>query len=251
MKTLALAAMLTAVALPAAGGAGVTGSLALRGELSMTSTPGPCPPNPPPGASLCAARTGSGIVPGLGRVTETYTFFVDEDSCAPGLKVLATTAHLEVTGKGAIELSLGQAPDCVPSALIVSVPFTVTGGSGVYAGASGSGTLSSNAHYTSTGAAGDDTWAGTLAVPGVEFDLTPPTLAGATNKRVRARHGARRVRVAYKVTASDDVDGSVPASCRPKSGSRFKIGRTTVTCSAMDKSGNTASARFTVLVRRR
>ena len=251
MKTLAMAAMLTVLALPASGGAGVTGSLTLHGELSMTSTPGSCPPNPPPGASLCAARTGSGIIPGLGRVTETYTFFVDEDSCAPGLKVLATTAHLEVAGKGAIELSLGQAPDCVPSALIVSLAFTVTGGSGIYAGASGGGTLSSNAHYTATGAAGDDTWAGTLAAPGTEFDLTPPALTGATNKKVRARHGARRVRVAYKVTATDDIDGSVPVSCRPKSGSRFKIGRTRVNCSAMDNSGNTSSARFTVLVRRR
>jgi hypothetical protein len=251
MKTLVLAAMLTALALPTAGGARATGSLALQGELSMTSTPGSCPPSPPPGASLCAARTGSGVVPGLGRVTETYTFFVDEDSCAPLLKVLETTARLEVTGKGAVDLSLGRAPDCVPSALIVNVPFTVTGGSGIYAGASGSGTLSSNAHYTMTGAAGGDTWAGTLAAPGVAFDLTPPSLTGATNKRVRARHGARRVRVAYKVIATDDVDGSVPVSCRPKSGSRFKVGRTTVRCSATDNSGNTRAARFTVLVRRR
>jgi hypothetical protein len=59
------------------------------------------------------------------------------------------------------------------------------------------------------------------------------------------------VRVTYKVTATDDVDGPVPVACRPSSGSRFKIGRTIVTCSASDKTGNTATARFTVTVKRR
>jgi len=47
------------------------------------------------------------------------------------------------------------------------------------------------------------------------------------------------------------VDGAVAVSCRPASGSRFKIGRTNVTCSAADKTGNTATARFTVTVKRK
>ena len=250
MKALALAALLTALALPASGSARVMGSLALQGELSMTSTPGECPPNAPPEASLCAARTGNGLVPGLGQVSEIYTFYVDETSCGDGLKVLATTARLDVAGKGSIDLALARFPDCIPSALIVTRPFTVTGGSGIYAGASGSGSVASNAHYTTTGSAGDDTWSGTFAVPGLEFDLTPPALSGAVNKRAKARRGARRARVTYKVTATDAVDGSVATSCKPRSGSRFKIGRTTVKCSATDSSGNTGSARFTVLVRR-
>jgi hypothetical protein len=47
------------------------------------------------------------------------------------------------------------------------------------------------------------------------------------------------------------VDGAVAVSCRPASGSRLKIGRTNVTCSAADKTGNTATARFTLTVERK
>jgi len=129
--------------------------------------------------------------------------------------------------------------------------FTITGGSGIYAGASGGGTVSHRASYTlNGGSAGTDTWTGTLNVPGLEFDVTPPTLSGAVNKTVRARRGSKRARVTYRVTASDAVDGSVPVSCRPRSGSRFKIGRTFVKCSATDTSANAKAGRFRVTVKR-
>jgi hypothetical protein len=56
--------------------------------------------------------------------------------------------------------------------------------------------------------------------------------------------------VTYSVSATDDVDGPVEVSCRPPSGSRFKIGRTRVTCAAGDSSGNVGTAAFVVSVRR-
>jgi hypothetical protein len=87
-------------------------------------------------------------------------------------------------------------------------------------------------------------------VPGHKFDVTAPKLHGSRSKTVRAQNGAKSARVAFKVTATDGVDGAVPVSCRPRSGSRFKIGRTTVRCEATDSSGNTAKAVFTVTVRR-
>jgi hypothetical protein len=49
-------------------------------------------------------------------------------------------------------------------------------------------------------------------------------------------------------TAVDIVDGSVPTTCSPPSGSTFAIGTTTVTCTATDSHGNTGSATFTVTV---
>ena len=104
---------------------------------------------------------------------------------------------------------------------------------------------------TPSGSSGTDTWTGTLNVPGLEFDLTPPMLNGAVNKTVRARRGSKRARVTYRVTASDAVDGSVPVSCQPRSGSRFKIGRTFVTCSATDTSANATEGRFRVTVKHR
>ena len=56
----------------ATGGSSDTGSLALNGALDMTSTPTSCPPGAPPDATLCAVRVGDGLVPGLGRVSESY-----------------------------------------------------------------------------------------------------------------------------------------------------------------------------------
>jgi HYR domain len=228
-----------------------SGSLTLDGVLAMTSTPSVCPPDAPPEASLCASRLGNGDVPGLGRVTETYMFYVEEAANCGGLRVLETTGKLEVAGKGTIGFALSRSEGCVPSALTVIRRFTIVGGSGIYAGASGGGTVTHRAHYTLTGSAGPDTWNGTLTVPGLEFDVAPPTLSGLANRTIRARKGAKRMRVKFAVTAQDQVDGPLQATCRPKSGSRFRIGRTVVKCSATDSSANTVSGKFRVAVKRR
>jgi HYR domain len=76
-------------------------------------------------------------------------------------------------------------------------------------------------------------------------------VSGARSKTVRIPKAAKRARVGYSVTAQDAVDGSVSAVCKPRSGSWFRLGRTQVTCSATDVSGNTATARFTVTVKHR
>ena len=223
------------------------GSLTFEAVLAMTSRPGPCPPGSPPDADLCAARTGIGAVRGLGEVSETYTFFVQEGDCD---RVFETTVRLEVAGKGELQLAVDRyRGECISSALNLSRAFTITGGSGIYAGASGGGTVNHRASATPSGSVGSDTWTGTLNVPGLEFDVTPPTLSGAVDKKVRARRGSKRVRVTYRVTASDAVDGSVSVSCQPRSGGRFKIGRSVVRCSATDSSANTVTARFAIVVK--
>jgi hypothetical protein len=255
-RRLALAALATALAAAAtvqvASGVAKTGaamgSLTFEAVLRMTSTPGPCPPGSPPDADLCAARTGSEAVRGLGGVSETYTFFVQEGECDG---VFETTVRLEVAGKGELQLAVERyRGECISSALNLSRAFTITGGSGIYAGASGGGTVNHRASPTPGGSAGTDTWTSTLNVPGLEFDVTSPMLSGAVNKTVRARRGSTRVRVTYRVTASDAVDGSVPVSCQPRSGSRFKVGRTFVKCSATDTSANAKAGRFRVTVTR-
>ena len=103
---------------------------------------------------------------------------------------------------------------------------------------------------TEAGATGTETWTGTLTVQGLDFDVTRPTITGAANKVVRAKRGAKTARVAFSVTAQDDRDGALPTSCTPRSGSTFKPGRTRVSCSATDTSANTATAVFTVTVRK-
>ena len=78
----------------------------------MVSTMIVCPPDAPPAATGCAARTGKGLVPGLGRVTETYTFFISD--CGGTFLLLETSVRLEVEGRGALQATLAQDDQYVP-----------------------------------------------------------------------------------------------------------------------------------------
>jgi len=249
-------AVAAAVVEASRGAAGATaGTLELRAELRLVSQLGACPPGV--AATACGARTGEGVVPGLGRISEAYTFVADIGSppCAAGFgRALAYPAVLTVAGKGDISVALAAGDECVGQEAVrtQAQAFTITAGTDIYVGASGSGIVERVlGGETAAGRVGRETWTGTLVVPGLEFDVTPPTLRGASAKTVRAPRGARRARVAYSVTARDDVDGVVAVSCRPRSRSWFRLGRTRVTCSATDSSANTRTARFTVSVRPR
>lgn len=123
-----------------------------------------------------------------------------------------------VAGKGEIHVALQDGARCVEQEPIRNEPqdFTITGGTGSYVGASGSGRV----ERSLGGGVGGETWNATLEVPEFQFDLMPPTLSGATSKTVRPPKGARSVRVTYAVSARDDVDRAVPV-CSPRSGSRF------------------------------
>jgi HYR domain len=248
------------IATAAATGAGIasgqsatvsaTGTLELRASLRLVSDIGACPPGI--NADACAPRTGQGSVSGLGRVSETYTwsYRMGPPTCPSGVgKPLATTGRLVVVGKGEVHFALADGARCIDQEPLRDEPqdFTITGGTGRYDGASGSGTL----ERTVNAGRGTERWIGTLVVPGLEFDVMPPTLSGATSKTVRAPKGAKRVRFTYTVTASDAVDGKVPVTCVPRPGSRFLIGRTVVRCSAADSSANTSTAKFIVTVRPR
>jgi hypothetical protein len=231
-----------------------TGTLTFTAELQAKYPPTTCPAGSPDSLA-CFARTGQGIIRGLGRVEESYAYFVETLSagCPPEpVRVLATTARLSVPGKGAIEIRLpgtGCLSRTPPDPLKAEETFAITGGSSRYAGASGSGTLA-HVSYGPPAWRATDTWTGTLVVPGLDFDLTAPTISGAADKLVRVRRGVTRVRVAYAVTARDDVDGTVPTTCLPRSRSWFKVRRTRVRCSATDTSGNEGTAAFVVTVRR-
>ena len=243
------------VAVPIASGGAKRGadSLTLHAEFHVAGLMVACPPEAPPEAEMCSQRSGTGLVPGLGFVTEDYMYFVDENpspSCG-GVRALASTGQLNVSGKGTIRFDLAHSEQCVPDFAKANRPFKITGGSGVYEGAAGTGTVNHDFHEEAGRGVGTDTWSGSLDVPGHEFDLTPPTLSGLVNRAVRVRKGVKRVRVKYRVTAQDMVDGSVPARCEPGSGSRLRVGRTVVKCSATDTSANTATGSFRVVVKSR
>jgi hypothetical protein len=191
----------------------------------------------------------SGRVPGLGQTVVRERVFqsgdVDLDLCEPQVRhgtIVASRGTIEYVATGI---------DCPGSRELnggyraVVALWTATGGTGIFAGVTGSG-------QESVRPDGQRVFIhlhGTFEVPGATFDLAPPVIRGVPTGQTRRARGPAIVRYA-RPTAVDAVDGPVPVACTPRSGTRFGPGRTVVRCEAFDASGNTATARFTVFVRR-
>ncbi|HET8752153.1 MAG TPA: HYR domain-containing protein [Gaiellaceae bacterium] len=253
-------ASLVALAAGAAGSsARATETFTARTAFSSGWTADPCTQPLPQGADhqLCFNHTASPLVSGLGRVSLSFTvwqtyFFPDcvHLSVADGSVVTQTKGTLHFAGA-----KTGCAGSLSDGNLVLKgqVPVSVTGGDGDFAAGNGHGTLTVLSTGTATNtSAGPATGEFSLALdlPNGTFDITPPTISGAVSKHVHTHGKAKRVRVTYRVTAHDAVDGRVPVACKPRSGSRFRIGHARVTCSAVDRSANTATAHFTVTVTR-
>lgn len=246
-----VAALLGSLAVAAArADADSVGTLQVSGAFSIKFDRVDCPPGIPATTNCFNDHTlRAGVVPGLGEVTAApYTLFWD-DFGSPCARVHAQVPIL-VAGKGEIDLAL-TFTGCFTADLFPPMEVSVSGGSGRYAGASGTGVLDFHPPNLTGPGSGNRVieWTGTLNVPGLSFDTTPPQIAGATSKVVKSRlvTGAR---VRYSVTATDATEGPLPAACLPRSGSVFPLGRTTVTCTALDSSGNTTTARFVINVKR-
>jgi hypothetical protein len=239
-----------------------TGKLTFHGELAWRGHRVDCPAGTPVSV-VCREHEGSGVIPGLGAVTERYLFLnqIGTAECPGNYRVLALSIQFIVGTKGTIQVASAPSSDCLPEAQAATLnfpSFTITGGSGIYSGASGTGTFRKLLRPNSGGAfpepgmaIGEDIWDGTVLVPGLAFDTTAPVVRGATKKDVVAPKGVKRARVRYRLSALDETDGALPVTCQPATGSLFRVGRTVVTCSATDRSGNTGRARFTVTVRAR
>jgi HYR domain-containing protein len=231
-----------------------SGSLDLQAELMVVSSLGPCPAGLPQSA-VCAARTSNGRVRGLGSASASYTWALDtgHPTCAAGeARVLGYPVTIDVAGKGALRISVAELGRCVAQEPSRNEPqsFTIVGGTGLYAGASGQGTVERLLGQTSGGATGRETWTATINVPGLEFDIVAPVITVTAPKPVRLSKTGKRARVHYRVAGLDAVDGVVPVVCRPRSGAWFPLGRSLVRCSATDASGNEAVRSFGVVVRR-
>lgn len=79
-------------------------------------------------------------------------------------------------------------------------------------------------------------------------DSTPPVVSGPGDTTVEATDASGAVAL-FSASATDDIDGPVPVSCTPDSGSIFPLGVTTVTCTATDAAGNIGTSTGTVTVR--
>jgi HYR domain len=260
MKTL-IALLIAAVALPVGASSAAKQS---SGTLNVNTTVGSgyrfglqyCPPATPGTTTDCVRFMGAAGIPGLGSATVTYVKSFDDTIC-PGRVVQQKTALVDVVGKGRLEIAMDYpvCSDLAPSSVVNR--GTISGGTGIYAGATGTLQFASTVNAPSCGGGGcvggsTDTWTGSLAVPGREFDLTAPVFQPVASRRVKAPEKAKTVRVRYAPQAQDAVDGPMPVACKPASGSRFKVGRTTrVSCTAEDTSANVATTSFTVKITRR
>jgi hypothetical protein len=149
-----------------------------------------------------------------------------------------------------------------PTGADVSYTVTATNAAGKPAnvsctppGVAAAGTLTVTAHFplgdtTVTCTVGDNGTVDASASFTVTVqDTTAPALASAPPISVEVAAGVTSTPVNFaKPTAVDVVDGSVPVSCSPPSGSVFSVGTTTVTCTATDSHGNTATTSFSVTV---
>ncbi|MFT7129533.1 MAG: hypothetical protein ACI89U_001650 [Gammaproteobacteria bacterium] len=165
------------------------------------------------------------------------------DTISPQLLLPADIyTETESTGGAAISFSV-SANDSVDNA--VTVNCSATSGS-IFA--MGQTTVSCDAVDKSGNTAAGSfniTIAQTTVVDTVAPLLSLPNSAATQAEEATAASGAS---VHYIASAVDEIEGSVPLNCSATSGSTFAIGQTSVTCSASDSQGNTASGSFSVFV---
>jgi hypothetical protein len=200
--------------------------------------------------ALCLQLTGKMIVSGLALVSFSYDEVIDRSDPAQKCAAWTISNGAWSTPKGTLAFA-GASLGCpsLDEGAGATVQLQFSGGVGAFSSASGNGTAVSSSADLLNGTINIQ-WTGTLDVPGYDFDTTPPTLSSIATKKLTIRRG-RGAHVRYAAKATDAIDGNVPVTCLPPSGSFFSIGNTIVTCSASDTSGNSARATFLVVVKRR
>ena len=173
-----------------------------------------------------------------GNSTSTSFTVTVVDTTPPAMPNLATVAGVEATGpSGAVvDYSVGTAMDIVSGEL--GLTCTPASGSTFALGTTA-------VDCTATDRAGNTGRASfTVAV----VDTTAPVLADMPGVTEEAR-GPAGATVSYPLPpASDLVDPSPAVTCTPAPGSTFRLGPTTVGCTASDASGNKGTSSFVVTV---
>ena len=120
------------------------------------------------GDSLSFVRGFQGQWWQVSETTYTLPLGVGPPTCPAGFaKPLATTGRLSVAGKGEIAFALSEGARCMDSEEAWKEPqeFTITGGTGPFAAASGTGKLEQRwFNWARVPDVGGETWTGTLEV---------------------------------------------------------------------------------------
>jgi HYR domain len=126
-----------------------------------------------------------------------------------------------------------------------SVPVTCTPNSGSSFPANGSPTT-----VTCTASDGTNSASASFTVTVTITDTIAPMITNQPNITTTTDVNAPKVVTYTNPTATDNIDGTLPVSCAPASGSTFPQNGspTTVTCTATDAHGNTGTETFTITV---
>jgi hypothetical protein len=84
-------------------------------------------------------------------------------------------------------------------------------------------------------------------IPAGAETATPPTITTSGDVTVVATSKAGAA-ATFTATATDKTDGNRPVRCLPRSGSTFPIGKTTVSCWAINRVGKIGRATLSVTV---
>jgi len=130
--------------------------------FSVTWAEANCPPGTPDTTS-CYANLGTADITGLGPTTERYTLLAEGTN--PSCGDWRADVEWTVAGKATIDFAI-KSPRCQSlNSPNGTTNYVVTGGSGAYKGASGSGILESTGSEAAPGrGTGTDRWIGALSV---------------------------------------------------------------------------------------
>ena len=201
-------------------------------------------------AVSCSPASGSTFPPGVTTVTcsatdtagntgsASFTVTV-RDSIEPTLSGVPSNIALEATGpSGAVATyTAPTAGDKVDGSVAVACEP-----------ASGStfplGTTTVECSATdAAGNTGKDSFTVTVR------DSSPPVFSGVPSDITLEATGPAGAKASWvDPTSTDRVDGAVTPTCSPASGATFGLGESTVTCSATDEAGNSASSTFSIAV---
>jgi hypothetical protein len=180
----------------------------------------------------CTARDAAG-----NEAQGSFVIIV-EDTTAPTLNGVPPGGTVEATGPGGIVANFTVTasdiadPDvtasCIPSAG-TTIPLGIT-------------------NFTCT-ATDDSGNTATAAFAITVVDTTPPVLTVPDSQVLEATSPSGAAATFAAAGAVDVVDPAPTVSCDALSGATFPLGTTTVTCTAVDFTGNSVQAGFTIQVR--
>lgn len=206
---------------------------------TVTFSPGGTDPNGPVSVN-CSPVSGTSFALGISTVTCTGTDGPGNTSTGSFTVTVRDVTAPTVTTPGTTTVSVNGVTS-------TPVTFSVTASAGTPSCAPSSGSSFALGTTTVTCTAADASGnTGSASFSVIVRDVTPPTLTVPANQTVTV-NASTSVTVTYAATAQDG-GASLTPSCAPSSGSSFPLGTTTVSCTATDAAGNTASRSFTIVV---